>query len=473
MAKVCSASVETLSTDRPKALRIGVVQAGRILEERLVLPGDKVSIGSSPRNTLSLAASSLPRSFTLFTAGRGGYRLCFASSMDGRISTERGVRTLQEVASGGLARSRGGLMELPLDPCSRGKVRLGEVSVLFQFVTAPPSRPRPRLPASIEGGVFSRLDWVLASCLATMAVLHFGFLMVLKTVDLIQPQASLVKDITPYLPIVKDPYLPIPKIVDPTQIGEEPVKPVAKIPKPSRIKDRSTTRPRPAKPCDQACKLARAERERALLAKIVSKIGVPRILANNGKDGKGSAVANLIRGGVPDTALAEALKNVKVQTHSRTPGGLHANMRGNTGPGLRVHKIEHLGDRWQGPEKVAVRGTVVERVPTPLVRPQRKELEPGDLPADSTYRTIRRGLSCIKLKYSRALKQDHKISGKVQVCLTINTAGRVAAVDIHSDLDSPFMDAGIRACAQRWRFAPPLGGSTEVCVPFVLKPSTN
>jgi len=471
MAKVCSASVEPLSTDRLKVLRIGVVQAGRILEERLVLPGEKVSIGSSPRNTLSLAASSLPRTFTLFTAGRAGYRLCFASSMDGRISTERGVRTLQEVAKQGLARPRGGLMELPLDPCSRGKVRLGEVSVLFQFVIAPPSRPRPRLPASIEGGVFSHLDWVLACCLATMGVLHFGFLMYLKTVDLIRPQASQVRDITPYLPIVKDPMLPIPKIMDPTQIGEEPVKPVAKTPKLSRVKDRSTTRPRPAKPCDQACKLARAERERALLAKIVSQVGVPRILARKGKGGQGDAVTNLIQGGVPDTAMAEALKNVKVQTQSRNPGGLHANMR--RGPGLRVHRIEHLRDRVDGPDEVPVEGTVIERVPTPLVRPQRKELEPGDLPPDSTYRTIRRGLSCIKLKYSRALKQDHKISGKVQVCLTINTAGRVTGVDIHSDLDSPFMDAGIRACAQRWRFAPPRGGSTEVCVPFVLKPSTN
>ena len=48
--------------NQPKILRIGVIQAGKIIEERLIRKRDSVTIGASPRNTLVVPASTLPRS---------------------------------------------------------------------------------------------------------------------------------------------------------------------------------------------------------------------------------------------------------------------------------------------------------------------------------------------------------------------------------------------------------------------------
>ena len=48
-----------------------------------------------------------------------------------------------------------------LDERSRGKVAVGDLSILFQFVTPPPPQPRPQLPASVRGSCFTGMDWAL------------------------------------------------------------------------------------------------------------------------------------------------------------------------------------------------------------------------------------------------------------------------------------------------------------------------
>jgi hypothetical protein len=51
-----------------KVLRIGIVQAGKVVHERLVAPGQSVSIGESPKSTFVVPAKSIPKKFALFVA---------------------------------------------------------------------------------------------------------------------------------------------------------------------------------------------------------------------------------------------------------------------------------------------------------------------------------------------------------------------------------------------------------------------
>src|SRR3989339_1318636 len=96
-----------LSTPKLKILRIGVIQAGKIIEERLIRRRDNVSIGASPRNTIVVPASSLPRSFTLFEIQKGQYTLRFSETMDGRISVGNQVLSLDQIRQQKLAKPVG------------------------------------------------------------------------------------------------------------------------------------------------------------------------------------------------------------------------------------------------------------------------------------------------------------------------------------------------------------------------------
>src|SRR5437879_12362936 len=71
----------------PKILRMGIIQQGKIVEERLVRKREHVTIGQSSKNTFVVPASNyLPRSFTLFELTPKGYALHFTDAMDGRVA---------------------------------------------------------------------------------------------------------------------------------------------------------------------------------------------------------------------------------------------------------------------------------------------------------------------------------------------------------------------------------------------------
>lgn len=454
-----------------KILRIGVIQAGKIIEERLIRRRENVTIGASPRNTIVVPASSLPRTFTLFEIQQNQYRLKFSESMDGRISLKGQVMALDQVRKEGHARSKGSLFELPLTESTRGKVILGEITLLFQFVTPPPVQPRPQLPPSIRGGLVGNIDWVLASSFITLAVLHFAFLVYLRTMDF---PRKIEPDVIPdrfadYIPEVEKPKaLDLSKLA---KMGEKAVEKKAEAGPAKKSGGASGARKKgPAKPCDAACQEARAAARRARLAAQVARMGALKILgAKGGSDG---AVSDLMKGGDPGTAVDKAFSDVGGLTVGGKGSGKGGGLGGKGGGGSgKAVGIGDLGGRVGGPGKVGTGGMVKERVPKASIKQERAEID-GTMNSDATYRILRRGMSCVKATYQRGLKRDPKLAGKVSVCFTVNTMGRVAEINIDQDtIGDPLLAAGIKSCIKRLRFPPPEGGSAEVCVPFVLQPS--
>lgn len=160
---------------RPRILRIGVLLGGKIVEERLIRERTAVSIGQSMRNTFSIPIEGLPLEFTLFALDeRGKYHLRFLQKMDGRLSDAAGqVNTLDALKSRGAVQS-GEYWQVPLGDQARGKLSLGDLTVLFQFVTEPPRQPKPMLPASVRGTFADRFEPQLLAILGTSIVLHFA-----------------------------------------------------------------------------------------------------------------------------------------------------------------------------------------------------------------------------------------------------------------------------------------------------------
>jgi hypothetical protein len=116
----------------------------------------------------------LPLEFTLFAMDQGKYSLRFTAKMDGRLSDGGQVSTLDQLR--GKAQNAGDYFQIPIGDNSRGKLSLGDLTVLFQFVTEPPRQPRPMLPASVRGTIADRIDPRLAVILIASLVIHIGFM---------------------------------------------------------------------------------------------------------------------------------------------------------------------------------------------------------------------------------------------------------------------------------------------------------
>ncbi|HEY0255531.1 MAG TPA: hypothetical protein VGC41_28575, partial [Kofleriaceae bacterium] len=142
---------------RVRILRIGILLGGKIVEERLIREQASISVGQSMKNTFSIPVEGLPLEFTLFALDQNVYYLRFLSKMDGRLSDGGNVFTLEQLKTNG-AQNVGDYWQVKLTSTARGKLSLGDLTVLFQFVTEPPRQPKPMLPASVRGTFADRFD---------------------------------------------------------------------------------------------------------------------------------------------------------------------------------------------------------------------------------------------------------------------------------------------------------------------------
>ncbi len=125
-----------------RVLRIGIVREGRIVHERLIKAGEPVTVGESTRNDFVFPPTQLPGRFQLFKPRRdGSYSLRISEDMEGKLSWKDAVLPLAQLRQDE-ARKVGGVWELPLPPRARGKVVIDGITVLFQFVPAPPESAR-------------------------------------------------------------------------------------------------------------------------------------------------------------------------------------------------------------------------------------------------------------------------------------------------------------------------------------------
>jgi len=447
---------------QPKILRIGVIQAGKIVEERLIRQREDVTIGASPRAKIVVPASTLPRSFTLFEMSGGQYSLCLTDTMDGRVSVANKVLSLEQVRQGGHATAGNkGRLKLALTESSRGKVLLGEVTLLFQFVAPPPIQPRPQLPPSVRGSFMGQMDWLFASSFGGSSLATASLMVALFSMDFPRDMSPDVipEDFAKFIPEIEKPK---PKVLDVSKlakVGEKKAEKVVKAKRPGRkSKGRSKKKGPAPKPCDDACQAAKAAKRRARLAEQVAKMGALKIL---GAKGKGSGTTqDLLQSGDPGTTADKAFKGVGGITTSGRGGKRGLGGKGGGGGGKTVG-IDGLGGRVGGPGKVATGGKVVEKVPKAIVKASGKTGIDGTLKASAVASVLRRGMRGLKGCYQRALKRNPNLQGKISVILTINATGKVTRVEIDKDtVGDGAVTSCIKSYAKRWRFPAPDDGDT-------------
>ncbi len=158
----------------PKVLRIGLVQAGRVIEERIIKQRTHVVVGQNEKSTFVVPTPNIPPQFKLFELIGNDYYLNFLDGMTGRVALATGISDLGALR--GQAKRVGPAYQVRLTEEARGKVVIGDITFLFQFVAPPPPQPRPQLPLSVKGGLASQIDWTLTIIAAFSFMFHFGFI---------------------------------------------------------------------------------------------------------------------------------------------------------------------------------------------------------------------------------------------------------------------------------------------------------
>lgn len=441
----------------PKILRIGIIQNGKIVEERLVRKRENVTIGQSTKNTFVVPASNaLPRTFTIFELTPAGYAINFSDMMDGRISLGEQVVALPALRAG-KAQKKGELWHLLLTDKSRGKVVIGDVTVLFQFVTPPPVQPRPQLPPSVRSSLMQNMDWMLVAVVAASFLLHFGFVIYLRNIDWPrQPDVEELPDRFVQMIVPK-------KVEEPKPVVAQKEEPKDETKDKGAKKDKGPAKPKP--PRDPEAEARAAAERRARLAADVQKMGVLKILGAKGDNG---AIADLVKGGDVSGDADKVFAQVGGVGVASGAGGLRsAKGAGGTGSlrgggSLRASGPGEVGTGERGGER-AVKGIVKDSAPVDV---------DGSLDPSVIAREIRGRLGAIKACYEAGLKRNPNIGGKLQLRFEISSVGKVTSADIENDtMHDEEVASCIKSRVQTWRFPAPSGGSVQFSYPFIFQAS--
>src|SRR5579864_8896834 len=424
----------------PKVLRIGLVAAGRILEERIVKQRTSVTVGPSEKSTFVVQAN-LPVQFKLFELIGGDYYLNFLDGMTGRIALATGISDL--AALKGQAKRVGSAYQVRLSEEARGKIVVGETTFLFQFVAPPPVQPRPQLPLSVKGGVASQIDWNLTIIAAFSFLLHFGLVGAMYS-DWMDPVVN--DDITAGLLDMVQKTVP-----PPTETTEAPTSSASSTdtaPAPSQT---AKSQGKSGPPDQKVVQGLIQEADQARIAILAALNGGPNI---NGamKDDNGAPVdlnslANR-SGGVSNTTGGLNL-----------PGGADGPIHPGAGSGLQRHHGGETGGASTGA------GTIVKVVPVGDVQYTGSAMSVPVANAEAVIRSqIHPGA---KKCYQRGLESDPTQAGKIVILIKVAPSGEVDTATVQSNSG---LSASVASCitsvARRAKFDAPGPAGSQISVPF-------
>jgi outer membrane biosynthesis protein TonB len=450
-----------------KILRIGIIQGGRIVEERLVRKRENITIGQSAKNMFVVLSDALPRNWLLFEAGGSGYVAHFSDGMDARIAVGNEIISLSQLKQTGKIQKRGASWVLPLDERARGKITLADMTILFQFVTPPPPQPRPQLPASVRGSALSGMDWFFATVAAVSFLIHLVFVIYLRSVDWPRkPDIEAVPDRFVQMVVKKEEKKPEPKKEEVAKT-DEPKKEEKK-----KGEEEKKQAPKKELTEEEKAKIAEAKAKadaerRARLAEQVKSTGLLKLLG--AKSDGGGSIADVLGKGDVDRDQENAFKGVGGVGIASGNDSLRGIKSGGSGSG-RVADAGNLrgGAGIAGAETGKGAG---ERTVKAAIKTEAPAVD-GELDPNMVAKEVRSRLGAIKACYERALKRNPNLSGKVVIHWTITQAGTVSGVDVEQDtLGDAEVASCIKSLIARWRFPAPSGGSVDVSFPFVFQAS--
>ena len=452
----------------PKVLRIGLIQGGKIVEERIIRKRETVTVGSSEKNHFVVSANNLSSRFELFQLVGGNYIVNFTDDMTGRVGLPDGVHKLEKLRSEGKARKADGYWQVKLTDNSRGKIVIGDSTLLFQFVVPPPVQPRPQLPAAVVGGFIAGIDWLFTAFVMFSFMTHFGFIIYLENADWpVEAGIATIPDDFEELIFQEPPPPPddtTEEMVEEGE-GEEEVEEATEVADssestPSNNDNSGPTQAQTDSDARMAIEEAQAQVEQMLIGALAQGGAFEDVL-NRGADTSNSAdlLAQANGVGVANSADGTTLDG-------RSGGGRVGSRTSGLG-GLQARNGRAGRSQQEGEQ-------IVERVIRGRVNSGALEDESGAGVFDhnEVTRMIRRNIRAIQRCYERELRNNPTLAGRVLVRFTIQPTGTVSGATAQENTTgSPAVASCVVSTIRRFRFREgPDGGSVSYAYPFVFAP---
>lgn len=457
------AEVKQAQAPAAKVLRIGVVQGGKVIHEQLIKPGESVTLGESPKNTVVFEHPGLPKRLALFEYKGGRYLLSFTTAMAGKVAADGEPLALEDLTKRPGAVERSGVWQVPIDPGYRGKVGIGDITVLFQFVAAPPEPAKQVSSKDFRPKLLEPDDYTYAGFLSFFSAIAIVLGIYSAVTD--APEIKSLDEVDErFVQLVlapkEDPKPPEELPVDENLPAIE--KEGAEVKKKEEADSGEKKPPKAKNAAEQAQNDAytkEAARQNAL-----GRSAMIGLLGTVGSNNNGNVVADVLGeadgnlGSVADMLASGA--NVAVATSSADVG-----LRGGKGTG----RGEDASVGGVGPAGTGGGDSQVAKAEATPARKSSAKLGAVSGSAenmDSLTATIRKYQAGVKQCYDTALKSNPNLAGRIEVDVDIN-AGRVTSVSIG---ENTIKDANFATCVstkiRSWRFDPSV--SDSVSLPFTF-----
>jgi hypothetical protein len=445
-----TAVMRAVAPTGPKVLRIGLVQGGRVIEERIIKQRGHVTVGPSEKNMFVIVAANIPSSFRLFELIGGEYFLNFVDGMGGRIALASGVTDLSALKAQA-RRSSQNYHQVRLSEDARGKISIGDTTFLFQFVAPPPVQPKPQLPVAVTRGA-SSMDWPTTIIAAFSFLLHFLAIGALYS-DWLDPIVDEEINVASLIDSMKS-LPPAPPV------EEQPVETDDKAE--TKGEEKAETKAAKGPASKDAGKMS--AREVAALSSDLEQLEMATLgaLASTGP-----ATAGVLRGGeVPTGALDQAAASgagVGVEGGGLRLGGGGGTIRpGEAGGGLgtigatgRASGATGTGQaaKVKGPKGSATVGGAT--------------VQGGTI--SNPAAVVARMRAGFRACYQRGLDSNPDAQGRIQLSLRVGAGGEVLSVTASpsGSLPPAVVDC-VKSRAKNAQFEPPQGGSAVVVVPVTF-----
>ncbi len=449
----------------PKVLRIGVVQSGRVVEERVVKQRTHVTVGPSEKNMFVVNAPGLPATFRLFELvgadkKRSDYHLNYLEGMTGRVALQTGITDLQGL-KGQAKRGPQGTYQVPLTEDARGKIVVGDVTFLFQFVAPPPVQPKPQLPMSVQSGISSQIDWRFTIIAAFSFLFHFGAVGMLYS-DWMDPVVNEEVSIAGLVDSVKN--IPPPPPIEMPTVGTETTEGTTEVAEEPKSGSKGKGKGKAAGAGKGSGGGGMSDSEFAALSNELDQLEMATLGALTGE---GSATSGVLGSGEVPTGALEAAAASGAGVGASGGSGLNIG-RGGGGairPGASGGGLAGIGKTGGGSTAKAGKATKVKG-PKPVVGAS------ASVPAgkvNDARSVVSRMRATFRRCYQRGLNQNPGMSGSVRVTARIGPGGEVQSV---TAAPSGSISGAVANCiANRVRsaqFSPPEGGAATIVIPVTL-----
>jgi hypothetical protein len=437
-----TAVMRAVAATGPKVLRIGLVQSGRVIEERIIKQRTHVTVGPSEKSMFVIAATSVPPTFRLFELVGNDYYLNFLDGMTGRVALPTGISDLA-VLRGQARRTPQGAYQIRLTEDSRGKVIVGDTSFLFQFVAPPPVQPKPQLPVSVMRGATS-IDWTTTMIAAFAFLLHFLAI------------GAIYSD---WLDPVIDENVNVEGLIDSVQA----------LPPPPPVETAAAASDNAGKPAPKAAPKAAPKghgkpghMSKAQVAALTNQINQLEMATLGALSSEGPATAGVLRNSeVATSALDQAAASGAGVGIS---GDLNLGHGGGTiRPGMGGGGLGSIGETGRSSGTEGTGGVQKIKAPHGTASVGGAAVTGTVSDASRVVAGMRAGFRAC---YNRGLQQNPDAQGSIRLTIRVGPGGEVQGVSAAPSGNLPgSVVSCVRSRASAAQFSPPQGGSAVVVVP--------